>query len=123
MKALIHIPCLALMLSTSNLAYAQATQMPTPGATTMPAAPGTPPIAVSPNAARAQEARAACRADPTIQSLRGPARKEAMQKCFAEKAPDLAARADCRQQAKAQGTEKGKTMRDFVKSCLAKPPG
>ena len=52
----------------------------------------------------------------------GPARKAAVQDCFAETRPDLAKRKQCKQQGDAQGLA-GAPLHQFVKKCTVNRGG
>ena len=83
-----------------------------------PANPPAAPAAPAPAAQTGKEVRAQCRADAEAKGLSGPAKRAAVQDCFAKARPDLAARNACRRQGKDQGLA-DQALRDFVKSCMA----
>jgi len=83
------------------------------------AAPGGPPAGGPPRMQPSgKEVRAQCQAQADAQGLEGPARKAAVQDCFAKARPDLAKRQQCRAQGKAQGLA-DQQLRQFVKQCAA----
>ena len=65
-----------------------------------------------------KEVRAACREQAIQQGLQGPARKAAVQDCFAKARPDLAKAQACRQEGKGKGLA-GPDLKAFVKTCKA----
>jgi hypothetical protein len=86
---------------------------PTPGTTSPPAAPSaSSPHAIGPGKA----VRAQCRAQAKAQGLEGPARRAAVQECFAAARPDLAQAQKCRQEGKGNGLADGE-LRAFVRQC------
>jgi hypothetical protein len=88
---------------------------PTPGTTSPPAAGA--PSASSPRAVGPGKAvRAQCRAQAKAQGLEGPARRAAVQECFAAARPDLAQAQKCRQEGKGKGLADGE-LRAFVRQC------
>jgi len=104
-----------------GLAFAHAQTAPEAPPPTAPqaaspsgAAPGGPP-GMQPSG---KEVRAQCQAQADAQGLKGPARKAAVQDCFAKARPDLAKRQQCRAQGKAQGLA-DQQLRQFVKQCAA----
>jgi len=102
------------------LAPANAQNSTTPGAAPPPAA-GAPaaasPATGSPNAKpTGKQARAQCQAQAKAQGLTGPARKQAVQDCFASARPDLAQAQKCRQQAKANGLQDTQ-LTAFMRQC------
>jgi len=96
---------------TIGAAMAQTAPSPTP--TDQPAAPA---VSATPAMQTPKEVRAACRDQAVQQGLKGPARKAAVQDCFAKARPDLAKAQACRQQGKAKGLI-GPDLKAFVKSC------
>jgi len=107
------------------LAPANAQNSTTPGAAPPPAAgapaAGAPaaasPATGSPNAKpTGKQARAQCQAQAKAQGLTGPARKQAVQDCFASARPDLAQAQKCRQQAKANGLQDTQ-LTAFMRQC------
>ena len=99
-----------------GLAFAPANaQTTTPEAAPPPAAAS--PAAGSPSAKlTGKQVRAQCRAQAKAQGLTGPARKEAVQDCFASARPDLVLAQKCRQEAKAKGLQDTQ-LRAFVRQC------
>ncbi len=85
---------------------AQPPAMQPSGAATAPAAQPT-----------GKEVRAQCRADAIAQGLKGPARKAAVDDCFAKARPDLAKRQQCVKEGKAQGLA-DKPLHQFVRKCV-----
>jgi glucose/arabinose dehydrogenase len=110
MKSLLVVT-LALGLS---LAAAQAqTPAPEPTPAASPA-----PVAAPDAKLTGKEVREQCRAEAIAQGLKGPARKTAVDDCFAKARPDLAQAQKCRRDGKDQGLA-DKELRKYVKHCVA----
>ncbi len=61
---------------------------------------------------------AQCRAEAQAKGLKGPLKRAAVQECFAQARPDLAAANACRKQGKDKGLF-GQELNNFVKGCKA----
>ncbi len=110
----------ASLIFVVGLAFAHAQTAPEPGAPTASPQSGAPSEAQPGQTApqlSGKEVRANCRANAVAQGLKGPARKAAVEDCFANARPDLAKRNTCRAQGKAQGLT-DKPLRQFVKQCV-----
>jgi len=108
----IFIAAFALSLA-SAAAIAQTTTppaTPTPAPSTAAPAPDAKPTG--------KEARAQCVADAKAQGLKGPARKAAVDDCFAKARPDLAAAQKCRKEGKDKSLA-DKELKAYVKQCVA----
>jgi len=86
-------------------------QSPGPAAGSEAQSPG-----INNAAGNAKELRERCRADADGKGLKGPAKRAAVQECFAKLPPDLAAAAQCRKQGKDKGLA-DQELRVFVRSC------
>jgi hypothetical protein len=87
--------------------------------TAAPAAPAAAPAATAtPAMQTGKEVRDACRTQAIQQGLKGPARRAAVQECFAKARPDLAKAQACRQEGQGKGLV-GPDLKAFVKTCKA----
>ncbi|HMF06015.1 MAG TPA: PsiF repeat-containing protein [Methylocella sp.] len=80
-------------------------------------APANPPAAPAAQGS-GKDVRAQCRAEAQAKGLKGPLMRAAVQNCFAQARPDLAAANACRKQGKDKGLF-GQELNDFVKGCKA----
>jgi len=95
----------------------EAAPPPAAGAPAAGAPAAASPATGSPNAKpTGKQARAQCQAQAKAQGLTGPARKQAVQDCFASARPDLAQAQKCRQQAKANGLQDTQ-LTAFMRQC------
>jgi hypothetical protein len=103
--------------NAQNSTTPEAAPPPAAGAPAAGAPPAASPAAGSPNVRpTGKQARAQCQAQAKAQGLAGPARKQAVQDCFASVRPDLAQAQKCRQQAKANGVQDTQ-LTAFVRQC------
>ena len=108
----------AMFASIASVAIAQ-TAAPTPTPTPMPtpAALATPaPAAAADAKLTGKEVREQCKSEAKAQGLKGPARKAAVDQCFAQARPDLAKAQQCRKEGKAKGLA-DKDLKAYVKQC------
>jgi glucose/arabinose dehydrogenase len=108
MKSLLALT-LALGLSLAAAQAQTATPEPTHAASPAPiAAPDAKPAG--------KEVREQCKTDAKAQGLKGPARKAAVDDCFAKARPDLARAQKCRKEGKDKGLA-DKELKTYVKQC------
>ncbi|MBV1705036.1 MAG: PsiF repeat-containing protein [Hyphomicrobiales bacterium] len=110
----------------AGAAFAQTTPAPdaTPAAPAATApAPAATPAPAAPKHAMRHQIRVdlrACQKTAAGQGLKGKARFEAVQDCFAKTHPKVAKARGCRFEGRSQHLRHSK-LREFIKSCIAKP--